>query len=256
MLSLTVISANQGGTYYTAENYYSNEETQAYSGWFGKGARQLGLSGQVQGDAFKNLLHGYHPKGDSTLSGRKIDPERHRAGIDLTFSAPKSISLAAVGEGATAQERELATLMTRAPKGKEIPREELRAFWQDQAQVLNLDHPQPQAIDWRSQPKRAVQAGLNHCSEQEAVFKREQVERFALENHLGQQFFEDVEQTLDLDLEVIHTHDQRLTTQTAVLRKLETIRTVLDGRGQAGAIAAEDWVATQLEDQGLTQGQH
>jgi conjugative relaxase-like TrwC/TraI family protein len=64
MLSLTVISANQGETYYTAENYYSNEENQAYSSWFSKGARQLGLSGQVQGDAFKNLLHGYCPKGD------------------------------------------------------------------------------------------------------------------------------------------------------------------------------------------------
>jgi conjugative relaxase-like TrwC/TraI family protein len=99
MLSLTVITANQGETYYTAENYYSNEETQAYSSWFSKGARQLGLSGQVQGDAFKNLLHGYCPKGDSTLSGRKIAPERHRAGIDLTFSAPKSISLAALVGG-------------------------------------------------------------------------------------------------------------------------------------------------------------
>jgi hypothetical protein len=97
---------------------------------------------------------------------------------------------------------------------------------------------------------------LNHCSEREAVFKREQVERFALENHLGQQCFEDVQRTLDSDPEVIHTHDQRLTTQTAVLRELETIRTVLEGRGQVGAIAAEDWVATQLEDQGLTQGQY
>jgi conjugative relaxase-like TrwC/TraI family protein len=401
MLSLTVISANQGETYYTAENYYSNEETQAYSGWFGKGVRQLGLSDQVQGDAFKNLLHGYRPKGNGTLSGRKVDPERHRAGIDLTFSAPKSISLAAlvggndaleqahhtavartleiieqryaqtrvrtsegrqvittgnlivaqfhhdtsrekdpqlhthcvvinatqreegrwqslhndilfkqqkllgmiyqnelavevqrlgyaiesrangqfelqgyhpdtlqtfskrreqilaaVGEGATAQERELATLMTRAPKGKEIPREELRAFWQEQAQVLNLDHPQPQTMEWQSHPKQAVQAGLNHCSEREAVFKREPVERFALENHLGQQFFEDVQRTLDSDPEVIRTHDQRLTTQTSVLRELETIRTVLDGRGKVGAIASEDWVTTQLEDQSLTRGQY
>jgi ATP-dependent exoDNAse (exonuclease V) alpha subunit len=47
-----------------------------------------------------------------------------------------------------------------------------------------------------------------------------------------------------------------LTTQTAVLRELETIRTVLDGRGQVGAIAFEDWVASTLENQGLTQGQY
>ena len=50
--------------------------------------------------------------------------------------------LAAVEENATAQERELATLMTRAPKGKEIPREELRTYWQQQAQALKLEHPQ------------------------------------------------------------------------------------------------------------------
>ena len=387
MLSLTVISPNQGETYYTAENYYSNEENQANSAWSGKGARSLGLSGQVQGEAFKNLLHGNSSQGDKTLSGRKINPEKHRAGIDLTFSAPKSISLAAlvggnealeqahrmavartlevieeryaqtrmrteegrkaiatgnlivalfhhdtsrekdpqlhthcvvinatqledggwqslhndvlfkqqkllgmiyqnelavevqqlgyaiapkangqfelrgyrtedlqtfskrreqilaaVGENATAQERELATLKTRAPKGKEILREELRAYWQAQAEVLHLEHPQPQVLNWQSDPKRGMRAGLNHCSEREAVFRREQVERFALENHLGQQFFEALQQNLDTDPEVIHTHDQRLTTQTAVLRELETIRTVLDGRGQVGAIASKDWV--------------
>ncbi len=400
MLSLTVISANQGETYYTAENYYTSEENQAHSGWWGQGAKSLGLAGQVQGGDFKNLLHGSHPQGHQTLSGRKIDPERHRAGLDLTFSAPKSISLAAlvggndaieqahrtavmrtlaiieeryaqtrvrtpdgrqavgtgnlivaqfhhdtsrekdpqlhthcvvinatqlangrwqslhndilftqqkllgmiyqnelavevqrlgygiesrangqfelngyrpddlqtfskrreqilaaVEENATAQARELATLMTRVPKGKEIPREELRTYWQQQAQTLKLEHPQPQVLDWQSQPKRAVQAGLTHCAEREAVFHREQVERFALENHLGQQLFNEVQQTLDTDPEVIHTHDQRLTTQTAVLRELETIRTVLDGRGEVGAIASPDLVAAHLRDQGLTEGQ-
>jgi len=409
MLSLTVISPNQGETYYTAENYYSDEENQVNSTWSGKGAQSLGLSGQVQGGAFKNLLHGNNPQGDKTLSGRKINPKKHRAGIDLTFSAPKSLSLAAlvggskaleqahrtavvrtlavieeryaqtrvrtdegrkaiatgnlivaqfhhdtsrekdpqlhthcvlinatqlengrwqslhndilfkqqkllgmiyqnelaveaqrlgyaiepkangqfelkgytleqlqtfskrrvqilaaVGEDATAQERELATLKTRAPKGKEIPREELRTYWQVQTKVLHLEHPQPQLLDWQSESKKSVRAGLNHCSEREAVFRREPVERFALENHLGQQSFEELRQTLDSDPEVIHTHDQRLTTQTAVLRELETIRTVLDGRGQVealaepcqGQIASKDWVASTLENQELTQGQY
>lgn len=39
-----------------------------------------------------------------------------------TFSKRREQILAAVEENATAQARELATLMTRAPKGKEIPR--------------------------------------------------------------------------------------------------------------------------------------
>jgi conjugative relaxase-like TrwC/TraI family protein len=400
MLSLTLITPNQGETYYTAENYYSQEENQQHSNWFGKGAQQLGLSGQIQGSAFKHLLHGYTPNGTQILSGRKLNPDRHRAGLDLTFSAPKSISLAALvdgnealeqahrtavnrtlaviearyaqtrvrtpegrqvintgnlivaqfhhdtsrekdpqlhthcvvinttqlscdrwqslhndvlfrqqkllgmiyqnelavevqrlgyaiepkangqfelkgyspeqlqtfskrreqileaaGENATAQERELATLMTRAPKGKEIPRAELQAYWQQQAQVLSLQHPQPQPSDWQSYPQPSVKAGLDHCAERDAVFKREKVERFALENHLGQQFFEDLEQTLDRDPEVIHTPDQRLTTQTAVLRELDTIRMVLEGRGKVAAIAPPTLVEEYLQDQGLTSGQ-
>jgi ATP-dependent exoDNAse (exonuclease V) alpha subunit len=199
----------------------------------------------------QRLGYAIEPKANGQFELQGYTPE------DLqTFSKRREQILAAVGEAATAQERELATLMTRAPKGQEIPREELRAFWQEQAQVLNLKHPQPQPVDWQSQPKQAVWAGLNHCSEREAVFKREQVERFALEHHLGQQCFADLQQTLERDPEVIHTHDQRLTTQTAVLRELETIRTVLDGRGQMGAIAFPLLVEEQVHDQGLTSGQY
>lgn len=108
MLSLTVISANQGETYYTAENYYTTEENQSHSSWWGQGAKSLGLAGQVQGGDFKNLLHGSHPQGHQTLSGRKIDPERHRAGLDLTFSAPKSISLAVLVGGMNRSSRPIA----------------------------------------------------------------------------------------------------------------------------------------------------
>ena len=172
-----------------------------------------------------------------------------------TFSKRREQILEAAGEEATAQERELATLMTRAPKGKEIPRAELQAYWQQQAQVLNLNHPQSQPLTWESLPKRSVQAGLDHCAERDAVFKREKVERFALENHLGQQLFGDLEQTLDHDPQVIHTPDQRITTQAAVLRELDTIRMVLEGRGTVGAIASTTLVDEFLKDQGLTAGQ-
>ena len=88
--------------------------------------------------------------------------------------------------------------MTRAPKGKEIPREELQALLAAAGPGIgNWSTLNPQPMDWQSQPKRATQAGLTHCAEREAVFHREQVERFALENHLGQQCFDEVQQTLD-----------------------------------------------------------
>ena len=67
----------------------------------------------MQGGDFKNLLHGSHPQGHQTLSGRKIDLERHRAGLDLTFSAPKSISLAALVGGNEAIEQAHRTAVAR-----------------------------------------------------------------------------------------------------------------------------------------------
>ena len=49
MLSLTVISANQGETYYTAENYYTSEENQAHSSWWGPGNQEPGAIGSGAG---------------------------------------------------------------------------------------------------------------------------------------------------------------------------------------------------------------
>jgi hypothetical protein len=63
MLSLTVISANQGETYYTAENYYSSEENQAHSVGLAKEPRAGTLGPGAGGCDFKNLLHGSHPQG-------------------------------------------------------------------------------------------------------------------------------------------------------------------------------------------------
>ena len=60
--------------------------------WWGKGAASLGLEGNVKGDDFRNMLEGQLPNG--TVLGTIKDGERvHRAGWDLTFSAPKSVSI-------------------------------------------------------------------------------------------------------------------------------------------------------------------
>ncbi len=59
--------------------------------WSGQGAVALGLAGRVESPALAELLEGRDP-----LSGRRLrQPRRHRsvAGYDLTFCAPKSVSL-------------------------------------------------------------------------------------------------------------------------------------------------------------------
>lgn len=44
-------------------------------------------------------------------------------------------------------------------------------------------------VEGESNANVAVNAGVNHCSERENLFRRSQVERFALEHCLGEQSF-------------------------------------------------------------------
>jgi hypothetical protein len=79
--------------------------------WSGTLAEELGLSGTVKQKEFHKLSAGRHPVTGEQLI-RKVKPRRkedrfgqvkmtseHRAGWDLTFSAPKSVSLAALVGG-------------------------------------------------------------------------------------------------------------------------------------------------------------
>nr|WP_289812477.1 MobF family relaxase [Escherichia coli] len=89
-----VRSAGSAGNYYTdKDNYYvlgSMGER-----WAGQGAEQLGLQGSVDKDVFTRLLEGRLPDG-ADLSRMQDGRNRHRPGYDLTFSAPKSVSMMAM----------------------------------------------------------------------------------------------------------------------------------------------------------------
>jgi len=87
----------------TAAAYYSNSDNYYFLGnlqslWLGEGAKSLGLEGNVQGDALTAILEGRLP--DGSRLGKEINGNHvHRPGHDLTFSAPKSVSiLALIGE--------------------------------------------------------------------------------------------------------------------------------------------------------------
>ena len=86
-----------GAHYYQQENYYSDEEASFQSQWWGSGAERLGLTGGVEPADFTKLLTGHLPDGEPFRQRRATRAEyRDRAGLDLTFSAPKSISLLAL----------------------------------------------------------------------------------------------------------------------------------------------------------------
>lgn len=87
MLSLSRVSAGQAGNYFTKDDYYTKEQGQ----WQGKGAEALGLAGHVEKEDFKRLIQGLDREGNPLVTSQ--NGREHRAGVDLTFSAPKSVSI-------------------------------------------------------------------------------------------------------------------------------------------------------------------
>jgi len=76
-----------------AEDYYSGEG-EAEGRWMGDGAEELGLDGEVGPDQLKAMLTGRNPVDGAPLLGMRGVPAKGAVpGFDLTFSAPKSVSL-------------------------------------------------------------------------------------------------------------------------------------------------------------------
>ena len=98
-----VAAPAQGASYYEKDGYYAKDdpEHRDASAWAGRGAEELGLSGPVDPGTFRAVLEGKVPDGSDTRLGRRgKDGEiQHRPGRDLTLSAPKSVSLAALVGG-------------------------------------------------------------------------------------------------------------------------------------------------------------
>ena len=98
-----VAAPAQGTSYYERDGYYARDDPEhnAASAWAGKGAEELGLTGPVDPDTFKAVLEGRVPDGSDTRLGRRAKDGsiEHRPGRDLTLSAPKSVSLAALVGG-------------------------------------------------------------------------------------------------------------------------------------------------------------
>lgn len=95
MLSIAnVSSSSQAAAYYEqADDYYLADRSP--SAWSGQAAAALGLEGAVKPEDFRAMLDGTLPNGEqlhNAAAGR-------RGGTDLTFSAPKSVSIQALAGG-------------------------------------------------------------------------------------------------------------------------------------------------------------
>lgn len=101
MLSVTKVKSTAKTTsYFAKDDYYvSNDPNhQKFSNWYGKGANELGLDGSVAAEDFKNILEGKLSNGQVIGVQKGMDLV-HDPGRDLTFSAPKSVSILALVYG-------------------------------------------------------------------------------------------------------------------------------------------------------------
>jgi len=101
MLSVGVIGGSGGdgrsAGYYTAsvargrDDYYTGKG-EAPGEWFGAGSEALGLAGEIDATQFQKVVMGaVDPVSGERLRRRARDRPVH--GVDMTFSAPKSVSL-------------------------------------------------------------------------------------------------------------------------------------------------------------------
>jgi conjugative relaxase-like TrwC/TraI family protein len=96
VMSKGALTAAQAETYYeekySQDDYYS-EKQRVVGDWFGRGADELGLSGEVATEDFRAVLRGLRPASGEVLVHKANGYDDRRAGWDATFNAPKSISI-------------------------------------------------------------------------------------------------------------------------------------------------------------------
>jgi conjugative relaxase-like TrwC/TraI family protein len=126
VMSVSAIGAG-GADYYAKDDYYFGRVETGASGeaadtvdrstpltWGGRGAARLGLGGAARLQDFRAVMGGCNPdpsgaplsvkdrrarEGQEATAGEGGVRAGHRAGFDLTFSAPKSVSVAALVGG-------------------------------------------------------------------------------------------------------------------------------------------------------------
>ena len=101
----TVTAVGSAGSkveYFEEDGYYpkNDPEHRRASAWHGGGAGALGLRGHVRPNRFEEVLSGYVPHTDIQLGRMRDGEHQHRPGLDITLSAPKSVSLEGLVFGA------------------------------------------------------------------------------------------------------------------------------------------------------------
>ncbi len=205
----------------------------------------------------------------------------------ISFSKRRQQIKSQLGEESTWKEREKIWDKTRSKKGESIPREELQSYWRKEYEAQNVSYPQPnQGVGHRGQgierngdrEKReqthsqayfntqyfrpdtyppmvdiVVAEAIEHCSERTVAFKPEEIQKFILAE-VGKYQHQDLEQAISKSDELIHL-DKQVTTQSALLREIATLKLVKDGKDKVKALTNKEIVDEFIEGKNLTEGQ-
>ena len=97
--TVTALGAAQSTVhYFERDGYYARDdpEHRRASFWHGRGAAALRLRGHVRPKRFEEVLAGFVPHTGIRLGRMRDGEHQHRPGLDITLSAPKSVSLEAL----------------------------------------------------------------------------------------------------------------------------------------------------------------
>lgn len=139
MTTVRKLGMAQASTYYSKDNYYTQEQGEFY----GKLKNELGL-GDLTHESFTQLLQGIHPVTGESLVSSKKGKEANVPAFDFTFSPSKSISIAyeaALAKGDTALAEILAKAHDNAVNSalSHIEQEQIRARIQKNGKRLSVN---------------------------------------------------------------------------------------------------------------------
>ena len=187
----------------------------------------------------------------------------YTAGQLKAFSTRRQEIEEAVGKDASAQVKARACTQTRQGKVYKAAeeREALREKWQQQADLVGIQHPQPQPYFRNGQlthpgsQTEILKEAINVTSERQVAFPKHLLLREVLRQSQGNHSLEELKQELESHESLIRTNDGRLTTAAAIAREQKILHLANGSKNKFTPLARVQTAREQGKKLGLNQAQ-
>ena len=202
----------------------------------------------------KELGYEVETKANGTFEVRGYSPDA------LKEFSKRSEKIKALGCASKEEER-IEKMKIRPPKGKEIPVEEMKAYWQARATAISLEHPtvhpaKPDSSrEYNKKLGHAFQFALDTLSERKVGFDRDSFEEMMMARSLGQISWKDVQRRIaegQSKKEIINalpgTKGPRFTSERALARERDCAKLIRDTKGTVMVAAPPKSVEERLQN--------